>query len=268
MLLSFPATVLRKTGDAALAARNTAEAFFSHVLSISDLALKTAVRLPLILKNIPITIEQMYVIGLESLSLVAVTSVFVGGEAVVQCMYQFSGIVPLRYLGMAVSKALITELSPVITGLVVCSRISTAIAAETGSMKTSEQLDAMACLSLDPIRYLVVPKTVATVIMMPVLAVFSELIAFAASIITAVLFTDVTFNLYITGLRMFFSPKDMLFGIAKTSVFGLIIALTGAHFGFQAKKGAEGVGEATTKAVMTAMVLILVFDFIIAFLVL
>jgi len=267
-LLHIPVRILERTGRLGLASRNVAYVFFAHIVYMSELVYKTAARMPLMFRNVNISIEQMYVIGLESLPLVAVTSVFVGGEAVVQATYQFSGYVPLRYLGMAVCKALITELCPVITALVVSSRISTAIAAEIGSMKTSEQLDAMTCLSLDPIRYLIVPKTIACVLMMPILVIFSELVAFAASVITAVLFTDVALDTYLLSLRMFFVAKDLLIGIAKTMAFGGVIAMTGAHFGFQATKGAEGVGEATTKAVMTAAVLILVFDFVIAFLVL
>ena len=267
-LLRLPARILHGTGRVGLVAKETTHLFFSHVLYMSELVYKTAVRIPLLFRNINISIEQMYIIGLESLPLVAVTSVFVGGEAVVQATYQFSGFVTLRYLGMVVCKALITELCPVITALVVSSRISTAIAAEIGSMKSSEQLDAMTCLSLDPIRYLIVPKTVACVLMMPILVIFSELVAFVASIITAILFTDVTLTVYLLSLRMFYFAKDMLIGIAKTMAFGGVIAMCGAHFGLQAKKGAEGVGESTTKAVMTAAVLILVFDFVIAFLVL
>jgi phospholipid/cholesterol/gamma-HCH transport system permease protein len=267
-ILRFPVFILKKTGRIGLAARDSAGVFFSHVYQLSELTWKTITRMPLMVRNIDITIEQMYIIGLESIGLVAVTSVFVGGETVVQAIYQFSGWVPYRYLGMVASKAMITELCPVITALVVASRISTAIAAEIGSMKTQEQLDAMACLSLDPIRYLIVPKTIACIVMMPVLVIFAELVAYIASIITAVLFYDVSLHLYVMGLRMFFVAKDLLIGIAKTTVFGAVIALTGSHFGFQTERGAEGVGEATTKAVMTAMMLILVFDFVIAFLVL
>jgi phospholipid/cholesterol/gamma-HCH transport system permease protein len=240
--------------------------FFKHITLFSELVAKTFSRSWMLFKNIELTIEQMYTLGIESLALVAVTSVFVGGEAVIQAAYQFSGLVPLRYLGMAVSKALVTELAPVIVGIVVSSRVSTSIAAEIASMKSTEQLDAMACLSLDPIRFLIVPRTIACIIMMPVLVIVSEFIAFASSIFVALLATDVTFSLYLTGLRLFFNPMDLLIGVLKTSVFGAVIALTGAHFGFQSQKGAEGVGEATTKAVMTAAVLILVFDFLIAFL--
>jgi phospholipid/cholesterol/gamma-HCH transport system permease protein len=167
-----------------------------------------------------------------------------------------------------VSKSLVTELCPVLTSLVISGRVSTAIAAEIGSMKTSEQLDAMELLCLDPIRYLIVPKVLAAMIMLPVMVIFSEAIAYIGSIITTIVFVDMTLHLYLQGLRLMFDPMDLAIGIAKTSAFGAVIALTGAHFGFQARKGAEGVGEATTKAVMTAAVLILILDFVIAFLVL
>ena len=242
--------------------------FLRHMKYMSDLIYNTVLRVPLLFKNVNLTINQMYVIGVESIPLVAVTSVFVGGETVIQANFQFAGMVPLRYLGYAVSKSLVTELSPVLTAFVVSSRISTAIAAEIGSMKTSEQLDAMTCLSLDSFRYLIMPKFVACVVMLPVLVVFSELIAFIGSIITAIFFIDVTMYVYLSGLRLFFSLPDLMVGILKTTVFGAIIAITGAHFGFQSRKGARGVGEATTRAVMVSAVLILFFDFLIAFLVL
>ena len=240
-------------------------AFFSHMQKASTLLWRTFVRIPQLFKNPNLTLHQMYIIGIESLPLVAVTSIFVGGEAVIQANFQFAGMVPMKYLGFAVSKSLITELCPVLTSFVVSSRISTAIAAEIGSMKSSEQLDAMQCLSLDSIRYLIVPKVVAGIIMIPVLVIISELIAFIGSALTAVFFIDITMHLYLTGLQLFFSAADMIIGITKTTVFGAIITLTGSYFGFQALKGAEGIGEATTKATMFSSVLILIFDFLIAF---
>lgn len=259
-------TILNITGRIFYGIIDASFIFFTHLSKYMQLTWGTFKRTPLLLKNINLTTHQMYILGIESLPLVAIASVFVGGETVIQASFIFQGMIPMRYLGFAVSKTLVTELGPVLTSFVVCSRVSTAIAAEIGSMKTTEQLDAMSCLSLDSIRYLIVPKVIACIIMLPVLVIFSELLAFIGSVITAVLFVKVPFHVYINGLKMFFSLSDMLMGILKTTVFGAIIALTGAHFGFQARKGAQGVGEATTRAVMTADVLILFFDFLIAFL--
>jgi phospholipid/cholesterol/gamma-HCH transport system permease protein len=240
--------------------------FLCHVSRFFALLWTIIVRVPLLFKNVAMSIEQMYAIGVESLPLVTVIAIFTGATTVTQAVYQFSGFVPMKYLGVAVCKTLITEIGPVFTSMVVAGRISTAIAAEIGSMKVNEQLDAMACLNLDSVRYLFVPKTVACVIMVPMLVIFAELIAFVSSILTVIFSVKVTLYVYLTGLRLFFDPSSLLIGVAKTSVFGLIIALTGCYFGLQTRGGAEGVGNSTTKAVMASCVLILVSDFIIAFL--
>jgi phospholipid/cholesterol/gamma-HCH transport system permease protein len=243
-------------------------AFLREFYVIFVLIGKIFSRFPLVFKNFDLTLWQMFAIGITSIPLVSIISVFVGSVTVTQAVYEFSGIVPLRYLGLAVSKTLSTELVPVITSMVVSGRIATAIAAEIGSMKNTEQLDAMSILSLDPVRYLFVPKMIACIIMLPVLVIIAEGIAFVSSVVTVVLSVDVTLFSYLNGLRMYFNVWDVIIGILKTAVFGAIIALVGCHFGYHAKGGAEGVGVATTKSVMLASVLILVFDFIIAFMVL
>lgn len=237
--------------------------FFTHVYRIGALTVGTVARIPLFPKNLNVSIEQMYQIGIESLPLVSITALFLGAETVVQTKYQFRDLVPIKYLGVAVCKAIINELGPVVTSLVVSGRVATAIAAEIGSMKTSEQLDAMTILDLDPVRYLIVPKTVACIVMLPVLVVWGELIAIVGSIITVGLFLDVTLYAYMNSLRLMFNMADLFTGIVKTTIFGLIIALTGAYFGSIARGGAEGVGNATTRAVMTSAVLILIFDFVV-----
>jgi phospholipid/cholesterol/gamma-HCH transport system permease protein len=239
--------------------------FLSHVCRISVLLWQIITRVPLVVKNVSLSVEQMYGIGIDSLPLVSVIAIFIGATTVTQAVYQFSGFIPLKYLGLAVCKTLITEIGPVFTSMVVAGRISTAIAAEIGSMKTGEQLDAMTCLNLDPVRYLYVPKMIACMTMIPMLVIWSVAIAFASSILTVLFSVKITLFVYITGLKMLFNPADLIIGVLKTSVFGGIIALTGCHFGLETRGGAEGVGNSTTKAVMTSYVLILIFDFLIAF---
>jgi phospholipid/cholesterol/gamma-HCH transport system permease protein len=173
-------------------------------------------------------------------------------------------MIPFRYLGALVSKTTITELGPVITSMVFAGRVATGIAAEIASMKGSEQLDAMNVLSLDPIRYLIVPKTIACVVMLPVLTIWAILMCFVGAAVTVAISVDVTMYTYLSGMKLFFNPSDVFMGVGKTAIFGAIVAITGAYFGFQAKGGAEGVGNATTKAVVTSAVLILVFDFVVA----
>ncbi|MDG5815967.1 ABC transporter permease [Chitinispirillales bacterium ANBcel5] len=252
---SFLIGIAEKIGD-----------FFRNVQKFSVLVYQTFTRAYLLYKNPGITIEHMYTLGVESFPLVSVIALFLGSATVAQAVYQMGGLIPLRYLGVLVCKSIVTELGPVITAMVVAGRVSTSIAAEVASMKSSEQLDAMNVLRLDPIRYLIVPKTVACVVMLPVLVIWANFLAIIGATFTVALSVDMTVYSFLSGLRLFFDPMDVYVGVAKTMVFGAIIALTGSHFGFQSKGGAEGVGNATTKSVVVAAVLILVFDFIIALL--
>jgi phospholipid/cholesterol/gamma-HCH transport system permease protein len=256
------------TGESAISLARSASRFFQSVYRFSALTGRTIVRSYLLFKNPDLTIVQMWSLGVESLPLVSVIALFLGSETVIQAVYQMANIIPLRYLGVLTCKSMTTELGPVITGMVVAGRVATGIAAEIGSMKTTDQLDAMQVLRLDPVRYLIVPKTVACIIMLPVLVIWGEFLAFMGSIVTVGLTVDMTMHEYLSGLRLFFDANDLYVGILKTMVFGGIIALTGAHFGLEARSGAEGVGNATTKAVITAAVLILIFDFVIAVLLL
>lgn len=241
-------------------------AFIRHTARMSYLIVNTFGQLKYSLKMKTAIVNEMKTSGLDSLPLVMAASAFIGGETVLQTEFQFSGIVPLRYLGMAVCKALTTELCPVIVAFVVSSRVSTSYAAEIGTMKTGEQIDALSCLSLNPLRYLAIPKLVACVIMLPLLVVFGELVAFLASIITAILAIDITLHSYLQGLRLFFHSADLLVGIFKSSVFGAIICFTGVYCGFNTDGGAAGVGRSTTTAVVVSAILILAFDFLIAYL--
>jgi phospholipid/cholesterol/gamma-HCH transport system permease protein len=251
-------------GEFLSGAADTVGTFLAQVSGMAKLLGTIVRRTPLALKNVGISIEQMFGLGIESLPLVAVIAIFTGATTVTQAVYQFSGLIPYKYLGTAVCKTLITEIGPVFTSMVVAGRIATGIAAEIGSMKVNEQLDAMDCLNLDPIRYLFVPKTIACALMLPVLVIFAECIAILSSIVTVIFSVNVTLYVYLNGLKSFFHSGDLFVGIAKTAVFGIIISLTGCYFGLQAKDGAEGVGTATTRAVMASCILILVFDFIIA----
>jgi len=265
--LNFFVRFVSLFGTAGISIADTGSVFFRHVCRISLLLWSIVSRIPLMVKNVPLSIEQMYGIGIDSLPLVSVIAIFIGATTVTQAVYQFSGFIPLKFLGLAVCKTLITEIGPVFTSMVVAGRIATAIAAEIGSMKSGEQLDAMTCLNLDPVRYLFVPKMIACMTMIPMLVIWSVFIAFISSILTVLFTVKITLYVYIMGLRMLFNPADLIIGVVKTSIFGAIIALTGCHFGLEARGGAEGVGNATTKAVMTSFVLILIFDFLIAFLV-
>jgi phospholipid/cholesterol/gamma-HCH transport system permease protein len=203
-------------------------------------------------------VEQMMLMGVNTLPVVLLTSVFVGTISAWQAHYLFAGVIPATYIGTAVGKAVFTELGPVLTALVVTGRVGAKLAAELGTMRVTEQMDAMVTLSLDPYRYLLAPRIAAGAIMTPVLTIFSAFFA----IISAQLICQLTMGLhpasFYYGLRLFFKVKDVEICLVKALAFGTIIALCGCYFGFTARGGAVGVGEATKRAVVAAMVLILV----------
>ncbi len=219
---------------------------------------------PRIFRNLRNLLVQMERIGTGSIPLVLVTSLFVGAVTAVQAAYQFQGFVPLRYLGAVVGKSVTLELGPVLTALVVGGRVSAAIAAELGTMKVTEQIDAMEMIAIDPVEYLVVPRIVAATLMLPVLAVFSDFLAILGGMIVAKISIGVSFNVFESGLKLLFKYQDLVGGLIKTFFFGYIIALMGCYFGFNTKGGAEGVGQATMKAVVSSCLLILVANYLLA----
>jgi phospholipid/cholesterol/gamma-HCH transport system permease protein len=230
------------------------------------LLLWRAIRLsPKLFRNIGNTLVQMEKIGIGSIPLVFVTAVFVGAVASVQAAYQFQGYVPLKFLGAVVGKSVTLEVGPVLTALVVGGRVSAAIAAEVGTMKVTEQIDAMEMIAIDPVEYLVLPRLAAATLMLPVLTVFADFLAIIGGMVVAKIVVNVSFNTFEEGLTMFFEYQDLVGGLLKTFVFGFIIAFMGCYNGFRTTGGAEGVGQSTMKAVVTSCLLILVANYLLAF---
>ncbi len=208
--------------------------------------------------------QQMLQMGVNSLPLVFLTSLFTGAVTSVQAAYQFTDLLSMRYLGSAVSKAVIIELGPVLTALVVTGRVGAAIAAELGTMKVTEQIDALETMALNPTEYLVVPRFIGGLIMLPVLTIFADLIAILGGLVVAIAFLDVTSHTFLVSVKSFFEMTDLWAGITKSFAFGAIIAVIGCYQGFNTSGGAEGVGRSTTKAVVVASVLILISDYLLA----
>lgn len=239
-------------------------AFFRGIGTVTLLIKSIFFSVHMSIKRRHLVLEQMVFMGVNSLPLVLFTSVFTGAVSAVQAAYQFQGYVPLRYLGTAVGKAVVIELGPVLTALVVAGRVGAAIAAELGTMKVTEQIDAMETMALDPVEFLVMPRFIAGFLMLPVLTVFSDFVAILGGLAVSVWFVDITSYTFLNGLKAFFEMQDLFAGLFKACVFGSIIAIIGCFQGFRTEGGAEGVGTSTTKAVVMASVLILVSDYMIA----
>jgi len=200
-----------------------------EVGEFSILLVRILKSLPLFVKNIRLTLEQMLMMGVASLPLVLFTSIFTGAVSAVQAAYQFQNYVPMRYLGTAVGKAVIIELGPVLTGLVVAGRVSSSIAAELGTMKVTEQIDALETMALDPVRFLAVPRYIAGFIMLPILTVFSDFVALIGGLIVSMLFIDISAYTFLNGVKLFFELSDVFIGLLKACVFGQVIAVVGCY---------------------------------------
>jgi phospholipid/cholesterol/gamma-HCH transport system permease protein len=209
-------------------------------------------------------LEQMHVVLVGSMPLVIVTSIFVGAVTAVQAVYQMQAYVPMKFLGTVISKSVFIELGPVLMALVVGSRLCAFYAAELGTMKVTEQLDAMSIMAIDPVSYLAMPRFWAAVLMIPVVTIFCDVIAIVGGFLASVVTMDISSGTFIEGLQMFYKHTDLIGGLLKSFVFGAIIALSGIYFGINTQGGAEGVGRATMTAVVGSCLSVLVADYLLA----
>ena len=239
-------------------------AFFEELGGAVALIGKVIRSFPGITRSVSLTLDQMLRIGVGSLPLVVVTAVFTGGVAAVQAAYQFQDYVPMRYLGTVIGKSVVIELGPVLTALVVGGRVGASIAAELGTMRVTEQIDALESLAIDPIRYLVLPRFVAACVMLPVVTIFADVLAIGGGWGVARVSLDVDTHTFAEGLRLFFHVRDVFGGLIKALFFGMIISTMGCYYGFRAGGGAEGVGHETTRAVDSSCLSILVLDYLLA----
>ncbi len=210
------------------------------------------------------TLKQMKRIGFDSLLLITVTSAFTGLVTSVQASYQTSGYIPKSLIGVLVGKSTMIELAPVLTGLVLAGKVGASIAAEIGTMKVSEQLDALETLAIDPIDYVYMPRIVAAAIMVPLLTIYSNFIGIISAFLLSVHKYGVNAYSFFTNMRNFFLPSDLWGGLIKALLFGLVISSVGCFAGHKAAGGAEGVGRVTTLTVVYSSIMILITDFIVA----
>ena len=208
--------------------------------------------------------KQMKRIGYDSFLLIAVTSAFTGLVTSVQASYQTSGYIPLSLIGVLIGKSTMIELAPVLTGLVLAGKVGASIAAEIGTMKVSEQLDALETMAIDPVDFVYMPRIIAGVIMFPVLTIFANFVGIFSAFLLSVYKYHINAFSFFTNMRDFFLPSDLIGGLVKAIFFGLIITVVGCFAGSKAKGGAEGVGRVTTITVVYSSILILIMDFIVA----
>lgn len=209
--------------------------------------------------------EQMVKIGIDSIPIVALATAFAGGVVVVQAIYQLENpLLPLTIVGTFAQQSILLELGTLVTAFVLCGRVGARIAAELGTMRVKEQIDALEAMGLNSRSYLVVPRVVAGVLMFPVLYVVAASVGMATGGLVAEMSGVLTVQTFWEGARLFFRPYDVFFGIVKSLVFGFVITSIACYTGYGAKGGASGVGEATTRAAVLGCVFVLLTDYLCA----
>lgn len=206
-------------------------------------------------------VAQLEALGVASMGIVTVTSVFIGMVMAVQFAFGLRKFGGMEYTGRVVGLSFARELAPTLTAVIVGGRIGAGMAAELGSMAVTEQLDAVRALGADPHKKLVMPRLVASIIVMPILATFALVLGFSG----AMLITDLQFNIpanfFLRSALGTVTMKDFVSGLFKTPFFGAIIALVGCHFGMTTSGGTAGVGNSTTRTVVVISITILIADF-------
>lgn len=201
--------------------------------------------------------NQLYEIGYRSLPVVGLTAFFTGGALALQIYEGGSRFNAQSAVPSIVAIAMVRELGPVLGGLMVAGRVAAAIAAEIGTMKVTEQLDALRTLSTDPIKYLVFPRVIASCVSLPVLVAVGSTIGIMGGLLVGVTRLDFNISSYLLNTVEFLTLEDVISGTIKATVFGFIISIMGCFNGFKTTKGAAGVGRATTNAVVSSSIIIL-----------
>jgi phospholipid/cholesterol/gamma-HCH transport system permease protein len=206
-------------------------------------------------------IKQMESVGVGSIPVVLITASFTGMVLALQSYTGFKRFNAEGLVGTVVALSMTRELGPVLTGLIVAGRAGAAMAAELGTMKVTEQIDALSAMAVNPVKYLVSPRLLAGMFMLPLLTVFSDFVGIVGGYLISVQLLEANPGVYIRRTTQYLQPEDIWGGILKSAVFGIVIAIISCYKGFQAEGGAEGVGRATTGAVVISEMLILISNY-------
>jgi len=205
--------------------------------------------------------RQMVKVGVDSIPVVLLTAMFTGMVLALQTFSVLRRFGAERFVGSLVAPSLVRELAPVLSGVIVAGRAGSAMGAELGTMRVTEQIDALEVMATDPVHYLVVPRVWATTIMLPLLVVMGNAIGIFGGYLVAVVLMGANPNSYKSNTFQYMEVSDLTSGLIKAAVFGFLLALIGCQQGFYTRGGAEGVGRATTSAVVLASIAILIADF-------
>ncbi len=235
---------------------------FGQMILFAFEAAAWAVRPPF---RLNLVLAQMAFIGVGSAFIVGVTGTFAGMVFALQMNYAMKQFAAQGYVGGSVAFSLARELAPVFTALMVTGRAGSAIATELGTMRVTEQIDAMESMAVNPIQYLVVPRMIASILMFPVLTMVFNVIGYGGGYVMGVYVANIPVGPFVAHTREFVVPSDILHGLLKAIVFGLIVSVITTWRGYAATGGSRGVGEGTTRAVVWSSIAVLAADYVITF---
>lgn len=229
-------------------------AYFGAVVMLAAETVRQMKRLP----NFRHVLQQMSHLGVDTLPIVTLTILFTGMVITLQTANEFIKFGAQSTVGGVISIAMARELAPVLTGVVAAGRVGAAITAEISSMKVTEQIDALKVMATNPVRYLVVPRMLACMIMLPLLVVYADVIGTFGGYLVATLYADIHATTYIHSIEVFTVSHDITGGLIKSVFFGAVIAVIGCYKGLTAPNGAVGVGQATTGSVVGSIITIFI----------
>ena len=206
--------------------------------------------------------RQILDIGYYSLPVVGMTALFTGMVLALQSYTGFTRFNAEGAIAGVVALSVTRELAPVLAGLMVAGRVGASIAAEIGTMRVTEQIDALTTLSVNPFKYLVAPRILAGTLMLPLLVLIGDMIGIYGGYVVAIYSLDFSVGSYISQTWDIIEPMDVISGLVKAGVFGFLVAIMGCYYGYNSARGAQGVGAATTNAVVSSSILILIFNYI------
>lgn len=241
--------------------RENAEGAFHTVGGITELAVQTFQQLRRGPLERTLIVAQLDQIGVRSITIVAITSAFIGMVLALQTAYALADFGGKMFVGTIVSLSLVRELAPVMMSLMVGGRVGAGIAAELGTMKVTEQIDALRALATNPVRKLVVPRVIACTVMFPLLTIVAIALGILGGMVIAVTSLDLDANYYLRSVVESVRYNDLASGIGKTFFFGIFISLIACYNGLGTSGGADGVGRATTQTVVSGAITVLIADF-------
>lgn len=238
--------------------------FVAEFGQITILAIRVMRYFPRIFKDRRIVLQQMAIVGSDSLPLVLLIGSFTGAIAALQATNLFDKFNMINmakpFLGSSIATVVFTELTPVLTALVIAGRVGGSMAAQIGTMKVTEQIDALEMMAIDKNRFLGMPRAVAALVMLPILAVFSNIVALIGGFLLTMIKFEFSSLLFFESVQRYFEMSEIVIGLTKSLFFGGVTALIGVHVGFSTEGGAEGVGQSTVRAFTISAAAILILD--------